>query len=117
MIRVLPRDAFNDANLLKCIGQIALLSLDRGYDDKFTIEYDGKPFDICQNTDDGSTYVANFRLYRPSDCGLIEIHLYRGLNAREAWPLYADCCDETCEVFNSDGSFHGKFLNMLESSV
>jgi hypothetical protein len=25
MIRVLPRDAFNDANLLKCIGQLVLL--------------------------------------------------------------------------------------------
>jgi hypothetical protein len=112
MKRVLPRDAFNDANLLKCIGQLTLLI----HDGKccLTVDYDGEPFDIQQNTSDGSTWVTNIRFFTPS--GELVRHM-RSLNSREDWPLMLlldnpdSHEDDEFYAFDSKGNFMPSFEN------
>lgn len=98
MKRVLPRDAFNDANLLKCIGQLTLL-IEEGRI-SLTYEYDGLPFNILQDPSDGSTYVENVRFYT-SDGEFI--HHKRALNSRDLWPLILVKDDEEYYVFDTTG--------------
>lgn len=84
MIRVLPRDAFNDANLLKCIGQLTLL-IEDGMLSNWHFHYDGEPFNIEQNEGDGSTSVTNISFWHKKR----PVFLHRPLNSRTLWPLYA----------------------------
>lgn len=107
--RVLPRDLFNEANLLKCIGKLCLLIHDNMLDLEF--EHDGGDFEIHQGTD-GETFVANIQFSTPG--GEI-IHFYRPLNARAAWPLLADIDDENSliTVFTDDGSISEEFSEAL----
>lgn len=105
MIRVLPRDAFNDANLLKCIGKLTM-AFEDGELTQLAMSYDGEAFDIQQNPNDGSTYISNIEFMVNNDF----IQFYRPMNSRDNWPLYADINDETLEVFNDDGTFTREFL-------
>lgn len=81
--RVIPRDLFNEANLLKCYGRLAL---------EVDLEHDGGAFDIQQDPASGALHVANVRLVVRGR----EVPLFRPLNSREPWPLWAtteDGCD------------------------
>jgi hypothetical protein len=109
MIRVLPRDAFNDANLLKCIGQLVLFiedgKINLGY------EYDGEPFDIVQDESDGSTFVRNISFYTPGDNGHAGelIRHRRPLNSRNVWPLMLYLNDNEYYAFDEKGNFMPNF--------
>lgn len=83
-LRVLPRDAFNEGNLLKCIGRLTLLIEDRLAPD-WTFEYDNGPFEIEQSQDDGSIYVSNIAFTFRGE----RVRLFRPLNARGSFPVYA----------------------------
>jgi hypothetical protein len=81
-IRVLPRDLFNEANLLKCVGAL-WIKLENHPNAKFDQE-DVDAFDIRQSDDDGSLSIVNISL---------TIHgrryrFRRPLNSRASWPLY-----------------------------
>ena len=104
MLRVLPRDAFNDASLLKCIGQLTLLI----EDDKINLsyEYDGKPFDIVQDESDGSTFVRNISFYTQSGKPLRHS---RPLNSRHTWPLHLFLGDDVYYAFTEKGQFMPEF--------
>lgn len=104
MNRVLPRDAFNDANLLKCVGKITLLIEDGII--KLTYEYDGKPFDIQQDESDGSTYIANVSFFTPSGKPLQH---RRPLNSRARWPLELILGDDVYYAFTEMGKFMPNF--------
>lgn len=106
MLRILPRDAFNDANLLKCIGQLTML-IEDGVITNLTYAYDGEPFNIRQNEADGSTYVANIAFYNATGD---HIPVTRGLNSRNVWPLVAGVGDAVFYVFYEKGKY------MLRSS-
>lgn len=116
-IRVIPRDLFNEANLLKCLGQlyIALENLHGQHRAKYAIE-DVERFDIHQSPDDGSIYVANLpfmidgRIY----------HLSRPLNSRQPWPLYATLSwpqpgeeQTVTAVFTDEGKLSAEFLKLI----
>lgn len=103
--RVVPRDLFNEAKLLKCLGKLALIELD--YKTPFKIVYDGKPFVICQNPDDGSIYCENFNVYLDDE----HIHLYTPLNSKDNWPLEAIYKNETYYMFDESGKMHVNFGN------
>lgn len=109
MIRILPRDAFNDASLLKCIGQLTLLIEDRKIN--LTYDYDGEPFDIQQDAADGSTFVANISFYAPSTDGFTgrSIRHRRPLNSRDAWPLILYHDDNEYYAFDEKGNFMPSF--------
>ena len=114
MIRILPRDAFNDANLLKCVGKLSLLVADTQAG-ILTLTYDGEPFIIEQCEGDGSTFVGNIQFY----VGDVPLHVSRPMNAREAWPLYAELYDIEYSVFDNDGNLTPEFkelLNIKESN-
>lgn len=98
-MRVIPRDLFNEANLLKCYGQM-WLNLERlGMQD--CLSYEGGAFQVAQNQDWGSLTLENVRLVvRDEICGL-----ERPLNARSAYPLYLTTDNDEIQVFNEDGSF------------
>lgn len=106
MKRVLPRDAFNDANLLKCIGQLTMLIEDGAHEvSGLRFEYDGEPFDIRQDASDGSTYVANLSFY----LGRHLVLMRRPLNSRDAWPLLMIHNGEEYYVFSEQGAIMPAF--------
>lgn len=107
--RALPGDAFNEANLLKCIGRLTLL-IEDGLLPGLIYDYYGGPFEIEQNPSDGSLSISNIEFYltdpdTPNDKNknLLPIFFYRSLNSRDNWPLFEK---ETHEpVFDSEGNF------------
>jgi hypothetical protein len=102
--RIVPRDLFNEASLLKCLGRVALLIHDGKLPGLRLNEHALETgFNVMQNPDTGGTFCQNFILY--SDSGLL--HHERNLNARDPWPLYlTDEQDNEYCVFNDDGSLH-----------
>lgn len=123
--RVVPRDLFNEAKLLKCLGQLFLIYHDGVDANKsslpvgFRIEHDDSygssmGFDVVQNQDDGGLEVANILC---SFCGF-RIRLYSSYNSRQAYPLNYDIeggNTPSGEVFNEDGSLSGAFLEDMLS--
>jgi len=112
--RVVPRDLFNEASLLKCIGRVWINLDQRGLSD--AIEHDGAAFDVEQSQDDGSLYCANVTLWVAGR----HIHLWRPLNAREPWPLFArlpmddDGLDyDDIPVFSANGDFSPEMNDFL----
>lgn len=83
-IRVLPRDAFNEGNLLKCIGMLTL-KIEDGLAPDWAYRFTGESFIIQQNQGDGSLVVANIEFIYKGRAVIV----FRPLNARELYPLYA----------------------------
>lgn len=105
-MRVIPRDLFNEANLLKCLGRI-YINLENLCDCKVTLESDGRAFQIDQSQSSGAINCANVKLSNGID-------FFRPLNSRDPWPLYANLPDDECAVFNDDGTFTAEFLRLLK---
>lgn len=108
--RVLPRDLFNEANLLKCLGQVSLLLHDRGKDgDPRLIHWTVRPgFDIQMDMSDGSIFCSNLTLHRPNDRHMYYIR--RVLNSRDPWPIYLITADDdTLHILDDDGQFSPQF--------
>lgn len=105
-MRVIPRDFFNEAKLLKCLGAFEISVLE-GQANRLgiTTDYDGQPFEICQNKADGSIYVANYHVFLQGEM----IFLSTPLNSREPWPLIAEFKNEIYFVFDSDGNWMPNF--------
>lgn len=109
MIRVLPRDAFNDANLLKCIGQLTMLIEDGAPEvEGLTYHFDGDAFNIQQDASDGSTQVANISFWVNKK----PVRMTRPLNSREAWPLLMWIEDEEYYVFSEQGKIMPSFKSL-----
>ena len=100
-VRVIPRDLFNESKLLKCLGQLQLYIHDNNRMG-FKVEFDGEPFDICQNVHDGSIYVRNYQVYLNNDL----VTLYHPLNAKGPYPMQADYHDQTYDLFNEKGEIN-----------
>ena len=98
-IRVIPRDLFNEGNLLKCYGRLYL-----------NLEYEyGDSFEVVQDENDGSITLLYVKLvvrgqYYP---------LRRPLNSREAWPLYVIVDDTEIAVFDEHGAFTPEMLAFI----
>jgi hypothetical protein len=108
--RVMPRDLFNEASLLKCYGQLALLLHERPIDG-VDLQHDGGAFEPVQSTADGSlTLWPSVKLMARGG----HLQLHRPLNSREPWPLYAtDAEDSEWSVFTDDGQFTDGFRMLL----
>lgn len=108
--RVVPRDFFNEAKLLKCLGQFALCVLDNTLprefnSSKLAIEYDGQPFDIQQNPHDGSIFCANYHVWLDDE----PLKLWTPLNSREAWPMLATFRGSEYYLFDDNGKWMPNF--------
>lgn len=110
--RVIPRDFFNEAKLLKCLGRFQLLTghdvnkLPREFDrSKLVIEFDHEPFWIRQRDSDGALFVSNYNVFLDND----RLSLYVPYNSKETWPLFAEYHDGTYYVFDEEGNFMPNF--------
>ncbi len=119
--RVIPRDLFNEAKLLKSMGQLALLIHD-GMGGKWglhiehiTDEREEAGFVIEQNENTGGLYVNNLCLQVGE--GGDEITLESAYNSKLAYPLIVCDQDTVCNVFNDNGAFSDEFVAYLDSRV
>lgn len=102
--RVLPRDLFNEANLIKCIGKIVLMIEDCDVND-LQYHYDGEEFYINQNPYDGSTHISNIEFWTVGKENNRQVFFTRSLNSRAPWPITACVGDDEFDVFSKDGEF------------
>jgi hypothetical protein len=102
-MRVIPRDLFNEAKLLKCLGQISLLVHD-GKIQGLSIEHEHEMsgFVIEQNGDDGSIYVTNLHFF--DDQGE-PVEFHHPLNAKGNYPMIMTYKGEEYYPLNEKGQF------------
>lgn len=106
--RVIPRDLFNEASLLKCMGKLWIET--ERFPGNVTFEHDYEPFEIYQNQDDGSLSVTNINvLINGERRGFI-----RPLNSREPWPLYIETDEDRVAVFDDNGNLTEEFLAIVK---
>lgn len=110
--RVIPRDLFNEGNLLKCYGQL-YIELERMRLEHLLVQRsEAGPFVIQQSQDDGSLSITNVTLIAHGRPCL----LYRPLNSRAPYPLWLlspdGATDDVC-VFKDDGSFTDEMRDFL----
>lgn len=111
-IRVIPRDLFNEASLLKCYGKLAIaLEVNNVPACRLSAE-DMDAFEIVQRDDDGAITIEGLTLLTAAH----EYELWRPLNSREPWPLYAERIAEGLDpvaVFNRDGALSEDFKLLI----
>lgn len=108
--RVIPRDLFNEANLLKCMGGL-YIALEH-VEGRASLWPESVPkFDIDQNVD-GATYVRNLFLVVDGN----KYSLIRPLNSRSPWPLYVETDEDQIEVFNDNGTLSPDFIAFISKS-
>lgn len=82
--RVLPRDLFNEGNLLKCLGRLWIILESERFENVLFLEESVDRFDVAQDDSDGSLSVRNITL----NVRGLPHRLWRPLNSREPWPLF-----------------------------
>ena len=108
--RVIPRDLFNEAKLLKCLGRLCL-QVHEGQAGNLTFEHEGDSFDIDQNPDSGGLACINLRFYLDETI----IYFESSYNSKDNYPLWW-IGDDGCRyerVFNEDGSFTAEFASLI----
>ncbi|NJL70193.1 MAG: hypothetical protein HC888_00665 [Candidatus Competibacteraceae bacterium] len=125
---VLPRDAFNIAKLIKCIGQ-ASLHIHDGFSQsihpspvwscyrKLSFEMKGDSFSVRQSCDDGSVFCDNFWIIiNDSDRKELERYwLHTVYNSRENYPAFIVITGEVhLPVFDAYGLFSEEFKAFVD---
>lgn len=103
--RVIPRDFFNEAKLLKCLGRFQLCIHDRLTKFNFEVEFDGKPFLIHLNDHNNCLICLNYRVFLDGH----ELTLYTPYNSKENYPLLGLYKGEEYFIFDEDGNFMPNF--------
>lgn len=114
--RVIPRDLFNEASLLKCLGKLVIcLDNERcgaAFDDA-NFDRPSEGFQIEQDPSDGSISVENLPLIVRG----VAYPLFRPLNSRAPWPLWCRspfaCDEEDIRVFTDEGELSADFLKWI----
>lgn len=109
--RVIPRDLFNEAKLLKCVAFISLLI----HDEKIkglnvNHEYSSKGFEIIQDDSDGSISIENLHFF---DGNGTPAYFSTTMNDKSNFPLVLDYKGEQYFPFNEEGKYQldkAKFL-------
>jgi len=113
--RVIPRDLFNEGNLLALYGRLVIL-LGETRDHDAAFEQDQVPFfDIVQDDSSGSLTVANLAFTIRGE----RYRLGRPLNSRERWSLWLTSWDdpdfEEVPVFDDEGNFASEMLALIST--
>ena len=110
--RVIPRDFFNEAKLLKCMGMLTLKVLDtmmpKGI--KISIDETGDAFEIVLS-DDGYLFVANYAT-------TVNDHVVTfktSYNDKGATPFYCEHAYNEVEVFDDKGEFSQEFIEYFQN--
>lgn len=109
MNKVIPRDLFNDGNLLTNYGNLYIALEKIGKENLLRYREDHH-FSIITDKSDGSTWIANVELNTPNKKS---IHLFRNLNSRDSKSLWFRSKEEDYEVFNEDGTLTNELLEIL----
>lgn len=109
-IRVIPRDLFNEASLLKCYGQLYLNLELLGMEDCLSQVGDG--FDIVQDESGFTTIDNMFLIVNGHTCSLL-----RPLNARSPYPLYLYTHEKEIQIFTDDGVFTPEMIDYLQKII
>lgn len=116
-MRVIPRDLFNEAKLLKCLGQVALIIHDGvGVPSGLHLEHDTTEcdgFNVEQDPNDGSLYCGNLSLYFEERL----IGLRSPYNSKDAYPLRFTMDDEEGDVLTYDGFQLSSALKLMINSL
>ena len=110
--RVLPRDLFNEAGLLKAVGRVIILLGETDGHRARVAEEQLDSFDIVQDETSGGIRIANITF----EASGREYYLERPLNSRESWALEArlpDWSEEAIEVFELDGDFTAEMRALI----
>lgn len=107
--RVIPRDLFNEAKLLKCLGHLIIMSQSIKCPEglKITIKENGKPFDIQKDDSSGDIYVSN---YKTKVNGKL-VRFETSLNSQRIYPLSCFYDNALYAVFEDDGEFDQEFID------
>jgi hypothetical protein len=110
--RVIPRDLFNEAKLLKCMGRLALLILDGHAPVPMFFKETGGSFIIRQLASDGALVVVNYPLTIKGK----KHFLASSYNSKNNYPLYLRTPDfQVFAVFDNEGNFHPEFIEFCKN--
>ena len=98
--RVLPRDLFNEAKLLKCIGKISLLIHDNVIQG-LRMEHNGGAFEVRQGIS-GELMLNNVLFY---DSEGTEVFFSTPLNSKDNWPIEMEYKGEFYYPLNESGEY------------
>ena len=112
--RQIPRDLFNEGNLLKMIGQV-YLQLELVRDHKASLMPEQvQAFDVEQDPMTGGISLTNVHFSVKGQ----RYRLIRPLNSRETWPLYLEAMNpeedfEEIAVFDENGNFTDEMVDFI----
>lgn len=109
--RVIPRDFFNEAKLLKCLGQLSLKILDDLLPEGIKIEIDecGEKFDI-ELTNDGRLYLCNYQV----TVNNVYVSMSTTYNSKDNYPLICFHDDTEIPVFDDNANFTDEFIQFAK---
>src|SRR5687767_11367563 len=113
--RVIPRDLFNEAKLLKCMGKLVLCIEDRMIEG-LVVAHCGDAFEVVQNQADGSISLENIQVYIKGKNGH-SLELSTPLNSKEAWPMQATIGDNCIDVFTEQGELTQEFKDIIKGKA
>lgn len=119
--RVIPRDFFNEAKLLKCMGHLSLailgaripadVNIEISYNDAYAEECEGvEGFAIQLDPHLELLYVANYDIYINEEyvaCGTI-------YNRKDPFPLYVYYKETEIKMFDEEGQFSEDFIKTFK---
>lgn len=109
-MRVIPRDFFNEAKLLKCMGMLELKILDGNAPKGIRMNDPGTPFEIMQDKGDGSLSVANYQITIKNQY----YHFSSIYNSKDNFPFTVTTLEqEDIRVFTEEGEFTQEFINFV----
>ena len=109
-IRVIPRDLFNEAKLLKCIGRLIIVNGETTLS-MMSVQHDDEPFNIVQDTADGALSITNIQFKK----GQHYIRFYTAYNSKRNYPLFYAFGDEEDFVFDEEGNYSEEFKTFIKS--
>jgi hypothetical protein len=108
--RVLPRDLFNEAKLLKCLGQLALKIHDCKAQNTEIMHTPDEGFEIGQRDHDGGLTVTNMEIIIHRR----RVDFFTSYNCRDNYPLYVEYEDEEARVFDENGHFSDDYIHFCK---
>ena len=111
--RVIPRDLFNEAKLLKCVGRLCLLIHDEKAPDNIKFEHDSGSFEIGM-TADGDLTISNVK-FSINDKEIMFVARY---NDKSNYPFFAQDEEYTdYRVFDEQGNFDIEFVEFCKKQL
>ncbi len=106
--RVIPRDFFNEAKLLKCMGILALAVLDNTVPENISIKIDenGESFDIILDNMYNLLRVSNYNVEINGEFYLVGTTY----NSKGNFPFYVIVDEEEVEILDNNGKFSNDFI-------